>query len=110
MARIVPHEFGGFLSSFWFVTERKKPDVGGEDHHPATGERGPPRPGPQSDGCVKVAVQARPPPQPLFLPSPTLFAKISIWESLREAWGDGLTLGPRPVWGTLLLFPWESAI
>lgn len=38
MARIVPHEFGGFLSSFWFVTERKKPDVGGEDHHPATGE------------------------------------------------------------------------
>lgn len=66
-AHIVSSEVGGFLSSLLFVTERKKPAVGGENHHPAAGERGPPCPRPQPDGCVQVAA-----PTPL-LPSPPLF-------------------------------------
>ncbi|XP_049563790.1 coiled-coil domain-containing protein 69 isoform X2 [Orcinus orca] len=37
-------------------SERKKPAVGGENHHPAAGERGPPCPRPQPDGCVQAAL------------------------------------------------------
>jgi hypothetical protein len=38
IAGTMPIEYGSFLSSFWFVTERKKSDVRGKNNNPTAGE------------------------------------------------------------------------